>query len=169
MTVEAATPADLHGRLELAEAGTIVGEVAAGIDIVGSVHEVGGHSFRAYEGDVGEGGRGERRCRGTIGVVVALEAVALALVGNAGVTHGKAELHLAAEAVVGVEVVIPAVEGHQVLAVHRTAEPLVRVVVGVAHLHVVNLCAAAHAAEGEAVDFLVSLKGITGKFNAHVG
>ena len=59
-------------------------------------------------------------------------------------------------------------EGNEVLAVDRSTKPLIAVVVGVGHLHVVDGCASAYRAQGETIDFLVFLEGITGKLDAHI-
>ncbi len=75
---------------------------------------------------------------------------------------------MAREAVVGIEVVVPAVVGDEVFAVDRTAEPLKGVVVRVAHLHVVYLRGVAHRTEGYAVYFLVHVEREAGKLHAYV-
>ena len=82
--------------------------------------------------------------------------------------HRKAELHTSRKTVVGVEVIVPTVEGYKVAAVYRSAEPFEGVVVGIAHLYVVDARAAAHAAQGKAVDFLVRFEGISSKLDTHV-
>ena len=56
----------------------------------------------------------------------------------------------------------------EILAVDITTEPLEAVVVGVGDLHVVNLSAVAHRAEGEAIDFLIGLERIACKLNTHI-
>ena len=58
--------------------------------------------------------------------------------------------------------------GNEVLAIYATTEPLEGVVVGVRHLHVVDLGAITHRTKCEAVNLLVLLEGIAGKLDAHV-
>ena len=157
----------MHGALELAKGAAVVGEVRAAVDKRAVVGETLG-VLRADEGDVAECGGGEGRSGGAAGIVVALETVALAAVGNMSVAHYEAILHVAAEAVVGVEVVVPALVGYEILSVDCAAEPLERVVVRVGHLNVVELRAVAHRTERKAVDFLVGLEGIACKFDTHV-
>ena len=54
------------------------------------------------------------------------------------------------------------------LAVHRAAEPLVGVIVGVAHLHVVNGRSGSHGSESQTIDLLVFLERIASELNAHI-
>ena len=65
----------------------------------------------------------------SLGVVVALEAVAHGFVGNLRVADGETILHVAAESVIGVEIVVPTLVGNEVFAVYRAAEPLKGVIV----------------------------------------
>ena len=105
---------------------------------------------------------------GTVGTVVALETVALRCVGNAAVANGESVLHVAGVSVVGVEVVVPTLICHEILAVHGSAEPFKGVVVGVGHLHMVDLCAEPTEPRRETVYLLVLLERITGKLYAHI-
>lgn len=62
-------------------------------------------------------------------------------------------------AVVYVEIVVPAVIGHQIFRMNRSAEPFEGIVVGIRYLQVVYLCAVSYRTEGDAVDLLVFLNG----------
>ena len=160
--------AHLHGRLELAQLGTVLGVHVACGNIVGSVGECCILTDRTDEGHVRKDTGGERRGCRAFAVVVALEAVRRRGIGNAGLTYAQAELHLAAESVVGIEIVIPGVVGNQVFGIYRTAEPFVGVVVGVGHLHMVDLRSRSHRTERDGIDLLVLLEGIAGELAAHV-
>ena len=124
--------------------------------------------LRTDEGDVGE----SSRCVGTngraIGAVVAFETVALRGIGNARVANGETELYLTRKTIVCIEVVVPSVVSDEILAVDIATEPLVAVVVGIAYLDVVDLCAATYRTECEAVDFLIGLEWISSKLNADI-
>ena len=78
--------------------------------------------------DVGEGSVRVGRYVGTAGVVITLKAVALRLVGNFCITNYQTILYGTAVTVVGIEVIIPTMEGYEVLAVYRAAKPLEGVV-----------------------------------------
>ena len=167
-TVQMRIAAHLHGRLELAQLGTVLGVHVACGNIVGSVGECCILTDRTDEGHVRKDTGGERRSGRTFAVVIALETVRRRGIGNAGLTYAQAELHLAAESVVGIEIVIPGVVGNQVFGIYRTAEPFVGVVVGVGHLHMVDLRSRSHRTERDGIDLLVLLEGIAGELAAHV-
>ena len=134
--VQARTAAHLHGRLEASERRTVVGIVGTGVDEVGGVLKVLPRlHLRTYEGDVGECGGREGRCVGTAGIVVALEAVALGLVGNSCVADGQAILHIAGKTIVGIEVIVPTMIRHKVLAVDTSTEPFEGIIVAARHLN----------------------------------
>ena len=157
----------MHGGLEFAQSGAVVGEEDATVDVVAVVQEAFGHAG-ADEGDVAKGSGGVGSGRTTTCIVVAFKSIALALVGNAAVAHYEAVLYVSAVAVVGVEVIVPAFVGDEVFCIDRTAEPLEAVVVGVGHLYVVYLGSAAHRAEGDTVNLLVGFEGVAGKFHTHI-
>ena len=74
----------------------------------------------------------------------------------------------AAIAVVYVEIVVPAVIGHQIFRMNRSAEPFEGIVVGIRYLQVVYLRAVSYRTEGDAVDLLVFLERISRKLYTDV-
>ena len=129
--VQSAVASYLHGSLEFAESRTIVGICFTAIDVIGGIFEIGIDSHRAYESNVAESSGRVGIDSGAVGAIVRFEAVRLRCIGNTGVAHAEAELYLARESVVGVELIVPTFVSDEVFGIDRTAEPLVRVVIAV--------------------------------------
>ena len=157
----------MHGCLEATEARTIGGEVVAAVDEVGRIEEAVSLA-RTDEGHIAECGCGEGRGGATAGIVVTLETIALALVGNAAIANREAVLHVARVAIVCIEVIVPTLVGDEVFGINVASKPFEAVVVGVGNLHVVHLRGATYGTEGDTVDFLVGLEGIACKFHAYI-
>ena len=168
VAVQARVAAYVHGSLELTHRRTVLGVHATTIDVVAGILEVSVESLRAKESHIRECCCGVRLSGSATGVVVALETIALRCVGNLRVADGESILNVTRESVVGIEVVVPAAESHEILTVDRTAEQLVGVVVGVGHLHVVDGCAGTDGAESQTVDFLILLEGVSCKLDTHI-
>ena len=144
VAIETRVAAQVHSCLEAARGGTVARVHLASVEVVGGVLEVGIEDLRPQERHVGEGGRSEGLGCRTLGVVVALETIALRGVGYTRVADAETKLHVARIAIIGVEVVIPTTIGDEVLAIDRATKPLERVVVAIADLHVVNRRSSTH-------------------------
>ena len=59
-------------------------------------------------------------------------------------------------------------ESNQVVAINGTSEPLKRVIVGVADLHVINFRIATYRTKGDTIDFLIRLEGETSKLHTYI-
>ena len=59
-------------------------------------------------------------------------------------------------------------ESNQVVAINGTSEPLKRVIVGVADLHVINFRIATYRPKGDTIDFLIRLEGVTSKLHTYI-
>jgi len=165
---EATGTTDVHGSLELAERGAIVGVDIATIDIRIVILEVSILTDRANERDVREGSCGIRLDGSTICAVVALETIGTARISKASVADAEAVLNLAAETIIGIELVIPTTESDEVVTIDRATEPLEAVIVAVGNLDVVNLRAATDGAEGKTINLLICSERITSELDTHI-
>ena len=151
----------MHGSLEW----TI--SVVAGKRAVG-IGRISQGSVRANQGHVRETRVVQRSVAGSVAIVIRFKTVGFGLVGNLDVANRNRELNRATETGIGIEVVIPAAESHQITAIHRTAEPFKAVILDIGTLHVVDYRLATHGAKSQAIDFLVSVKLNTTVFDTDI-